>query len=281
MKSYKLSENQIKKYIEYLEEQERAASTIQKYVRDIISLMKFLKGEVFSKLDLLEWKEKLSASYAPSTVNGMLTSVNSFLDFCGMRECKIKRLKVQRNIFCKKEKELTKAEYIRLCHAAKKQRKERLFLILQTICSTGIRVSELPFITVEAVKNERATVRLKGKIRTVLMPKQLCKMLKTYIKKQHINSGSIFITRGGKPVDRSNIWSEMKKLCKTAGVRSEKVFPHNLRHLFAKTYYSVKKDIVRLADILGHSSIDTTRIYIMESGDVHQRQLQQLGLLMC
>lgn len=281
MKQNTISGKQLKAYIHYLEEQERSAGTIQKYIRDITVLRGFLQDGVFTKARLLEWKEKLVHSYTAATVNSMLTSVNGFLDFCGLREYRIKGLKVQRNIFCRKEKELTKAEYLRLCNAAKRRGNERLFLILQTIGSTGIRVSELQFITVEAIQKEQAQVRLKGKTRTVLLPKGLCKMLKAYIKKRKIASGSIFITRSGKPVDRSNIWSDMKKLCAAAGVEPEKVFPHNLRHLFARTYYSQQKDIVRLADILGHSSVETTRIYTMECGDTHRRQLQKLGLLLC
>ena len=281
MKEYKISDRQLNQYVHYLKEQERTEATIQKYVRDITALREFLQDGIFTKTRLLEWKEKLIATYALATVSGMLMSVNGFLNFCGLRECRIKGLKIQRNMFCRKEKELTKAEYLRLCHAAKKQGKERLLLILQTICSTGIRVSELPFITAVAVKNGRAQVRLKGKIRTVLLPKQLCRLLKPYMQRQHITDGSIFVTRSGKPVDRSNIWSDMKKLCALAGVEPEKVFPHNLRHLFARTYYSQQKDIVRLADILGHSSVDTTRIYTVECGDIHRRQLQKLGLLLC
>ena len=281
MKEYKLSGQQLKQYICYLREKERSEATIQKYIRDIAALRTFLQDGIFTKARLMTWKEKLTASYAPATVNGMLMSVNGFLDFCGLRECKIRGLKIQRNVFCRKEKNLTKAEYLRLCHAAKRQGNERLFLILQTIGSTGIRVSELPFITAEAVGKEQAQVRLKGKIRTVLLPKQLCRLLKQYMKKRHIVGGSMFVTRSGKPVDRSNIWSDMKKLCAAAGVEPEKVFPHNLRHLFARTYYSRQKDIVRLADVLGHSSVETTRIYTIECGDVHRRQLQKLGLLLC
>ena len=281
MKEYKISDRQLNQYVHYLKEQERTEATIQKYVRDITALREFLRDGIFTKTRLLEWKEKLIATYALATVNGMLMSVNGFLNFCGMRECRIKSLKIQRNVFCRKEKELTKEEYLRLCHAAKRQGRERLLLILQTICSTGIRVSELPFITAAAVKSGQAQVRLKGKIRTVLLPKQLCRLLKPYMQRQHITDGSIFVTRSGKPVDRSNIWSDMKKLCALAGVEPEKVFPHNLRHLFARTYYSQQKDIVRLADILGHSSVDTTRIYTVECGDIHRRQLQKLGLLLC
>lgn len=279
MKQYTISEQQLEHYIHYLQEQERAPGTIQKYTRDIAALLTYLQGGGVTKSRLLEWKAELAKSRTAATVNSVLASVNGFLDFCGFHECRIKGMKIQRSIFCREEKELSKAEYLRLCHAAKKQGNERLYLILQTIGSTGIRVSELQFITVEAVRSEQAQVHLKGKTRTVLLPDGLCKILNCYIKKRKLASGSIFITRTGKPVDRSNIWSDMKKLCTAAGVEPKKVFPHNLRHLFARIYYASQKDIVRLADILGHSSVETTRIYTIESGDTHRKQLQKLGLL--
>lgn len=188
---------------------------------------------------------------------------------------------MQKRIFIPKEKELTKSEYERLLAVDKSRKNKRLYMLMQTICSTGIRVSELEFITVEAVKIGRAEINCKGKIRIVILPYQLCRMLKTYIKEENITSGSVFVTKSGKPLDRSNIWSDMKKLCEAAGVSKDKVFTHNLRHLFARTYYSIQKDIVRLADILGHSSVNTTRIYTMESGEVHRKQIQCLGLLRC
>ena len=192
---------------------------------------------------------------------------------------KVKSLKIQRQIFCQSEKELTKTEYERLLKAAKEKKNERLYLLMQTICAAGIRVSELPYITVEAVQNGQAQVKLKGKIRTILIDGDLCRLLKKYIKENKIESGCVFATRNGKPLDRHGIWKAMKALCESAGVAKEKVFPHNLRHLFARTYYSLQKDIVRLADILGHSSINTTRIYTIENGDVHRRQMQRLGLV--
>ena len=208
-----------------------------------------------------------------------MASLNGFFEFNERYDLKVKNLKVQKQIFCQKDKELTKAEYERLLKAAQEKKNERLYLVMQTICSTGIRVSELKFITVDAVMSGRAQVRLKGKIRMILLTKELCNILKKYIREQKLTSGCVFVTRKGKPLDRFSIWKAMKSLCESAGVEKEKVFPHNLRHLFARTYYSLQKDIVRLADILGHSSINTTRIYTIEDGDIHRRQMQRLGLV--
>ena len=190
-------------------------------------------------------------------------------------------MKIQKQIFSTKDKELTKSEYQRLLEAAKSKNNERLYLLMQTICSTGIRVSELEFITVDAVSAGVANINCKAKHRQVFLPKALCKILSRYIREHKIKSGPVFVSRTGKPLDRSNIWSDMKKLCESAGVSKDKVFPHNLRHLFARTYYSLQKDIVRLADILGHSSVNTTRIYTMENGDIHKLQIERLGLLRC
>ena len=205
-------------------------------------------------------------------------ALNSFFVYINRHELKVKTLKIQREIFADREKELTKSEYEKLLNAAKEKGKERLYYLMQTICSSGIRVSELKSITIEAVKERRATIKCKGKMRIVILPKELCKMLAEYAKEQKITSGPVFVTKTGKPLDRSAIWKMMKQLCESAGVPKEKVFPHNLRHLFARTYYTIQKDIVRLADILGHSSINTTRIYTMETGDIHRRQIQKLGL---
>jgi len=196
-------------------------------------------------------------------------------------DLRVKNLKIQKQVFASTDKELTKAEYDRLLQAAKQKKNERLYLLMQTICSTGIRVSEVRYVTVEAVARGIAGINCKGKCRQVFLPKQLCQILKQYIKDQKIKSGAVFVTKNGNPLDRSNIWSDMKKLCKAANVSEKKVFPHNLRHLFARTYYSLQKDIVRLADILGHSSVNTTRIYTMETGEMHRRQIQKLGLLRC
>ncbi len=265
----------------YLIEEEKAEATIEKYVRDIAELMLWLNGEAVNKITVLQYKDKIKANYAPRSVNSIIASINSFLAYNKMFDLKLKSIKVQKQIFANKNMELTKAEYERLLSAAKRNKKERLYYVMQTICATGIRVSELKFITVETIKIGQANINCKGKVRIVILPKQLCTMLKKYAEKNKIIKGSIFVTKGGKSLDRSNIWSDMKKLCLTAGVDCSKVFPHNLRHLFARTYYSIQKDVVKLADILGHTSINTTRIYTMETGDIFRKQIQTLGLLRC
>lgn len=219
----------------------------------------------------------LEKKYAVRSINSMLASLNSLLDYLGWSDCKVKSLKLQREIFCAEEKELTKAEYMRLLAASKD--KPQLNLVMQTICGTGIRVSELKYFTVEKVRCGEIAVCCKSKTRTILLPGKLKKMLLDYAKKNNICSGAIFVTKGGKPLNRSNIWSQMKRLCETAGVESGKVFPHNLRKLFARTFYGIEKDIAKLADLLGHSSINTTRIYIMTTGFEHRRKMERLGLV--
>ncbi len=263
----------------YLMNEEKRTATIEKYLRDIKAFMLWLDARTVEKKAVLEYKAVLIEKYAPASVNSMLSSLNSFFAFHEWLDCQVKTVKVQKQIFCSKKKELTKAEYERLLKAAQQKQNIKLFYLMQTICATGIRVSELQYITVEAVHNGEAVINCKGKMRIVLLPKQLCKMLKQYIKEQNIKQGSVFVSKYGRPLDRSNIWKLMKALCECAGVSKEKVFPHNLRHLFARTYYSLEKDIVRLADILGHSSVNTTRIYTIETGDVHRRQIQKLGLV--
>jgi len=265
----------------YLVCEEKSKATIEKYVRDITAFASVMTGIELCKEKVLEYKEKLIEKYAPKSVNSVISSLNSFFAWMGWYDLKVKALKIQRQIFAEKNKELTKQEYERLLMAAKDKKNERLYYLMQTICSTGIRVSELKYITVEAVNAKTAIINCKGKTRTVFLPKKLCKMLKEYIKKNKIKSGSVFVSKSGKPLDRSNIWADMKKLCDSAGVSKEKVFPHNLRHLFARTYYSIQKDIVRLADILGHSSVDTTRIYTMETGEEHRKQIEKMHLLRC
>lgn len=269
----------IDNYIVYLKEQERAKQTIQKYTHDLLALADFLPNQELTKGALLSWKEYLVANYLPASVNTMLAVINGFLNFMNWHDLKIKPLKIQREIFSVSEKELTKAEYLRLVQTAKTKGKERLSLVLQTICATGIRVSELKWITAEAVQKGYTQVVCKNKRRTIFLPEKLCKILKIYLKKQKRTTGPIFVTKTGKPLDRSNIWRDMKGLCESAGVESGKVFPHNLRHLFARTYYSLEKDISRLADILGHTNISTTRVYTMESGCVHAKQLERMRLV--
>lgn len=276
----KILDNQvILTYLSYLKEQERAEQTIRKYARDLYALESFLPDGRLTKEILIQWKNHLSSSYAPSSVNTMLAALNGFLAYMGWHELKVKPLKIQRQLFCTSDKELTQTEYRRLVAAAKTKGDERLALILQTICASGIRVSELKWITVEAVRMGRAQVACKGKRRTVFLPHQLQKALGVYLKHQKRTAGPVFQTRTGKPIDRSNIWRDMKALCQHAKVEPNKVFPHNLRHLFARTYYSLEKDLSRLADILGHTNISTTRIYTIESGCTHVRQLDRMGLI--
>lgn len=270
----------IKQYKEYLIYEEKALATVEKYIRDIKSFTEWQGGAEISKGAVLAYKKHLLENYLVASVNSIISSLNSFFTFFGLHGLKVKTVKVQKQIFSNEERKLTKTEYDRLLKAAK-YKSQRLYLLMQCICSVGLRVSELKFITVEALECGKAEINNKGKRRTVFLPIKLCKILKQYVKKQKIKSGSVFISKNGKPLDRSNIWASMKKLCKAAGVSAKKVFPHNLRHLFARTYYSIQKDIVRLADILGHSNINTTRIYTKETGEIHRKQIQQLGLLRC
>ena len=265
----------------YLCEEERSKNTIDKYIRDICIFKESVGRTEVRKCDVLEYKQKLYETYSPASVNSMLSSINAFFVFMNWNDLKVKTLKIQRHIFADKSKELTKAEYERLLRAAKSAKNERLYYLMQTIASTGLRVSEVRYVTCEAVRQGQAVINCKGKIRQVFLPKKLCNMLKGYIKSQNIKIGAVFVSKNGRPLDRSNIWKMLKNLCEAAGVSREKVFPHNFRHLFARTFYSIQKDIVRLADILGHSSVETTRIYTMESGTEHIRQLQKLGLLQC
>jgi len=275
-----LTPGHIRRYALHLREQERAPATVQKYVRDLTALLDYLHGAPVTKAALIGWKEALTAAHAPATVNSMLAAINSFLAFMGWRELAVKPLKIQKALFRDERRELTRSEYARLVHTAQREGNERLSLVLQTICGTGIRVSELRFITVEAVRTGRAEVCNKGKRRTIFLPDKLRRLLRKYLQAQKKTAGAVFTTRTGKPLDRSNIWRDMKRLCESAGVEPGKVFPHNLRHLFARTYYALEKDLSRLADILGHSSVNTTRIYTVESGRVHARQVGRLGLIL-
>lgn len=267
-------------YEKHLQLEEKSTATIQKYIRDVNAFRSFIGGEEISKESVIRFKQYLLQSgYASRSVNSMLASLNSLFSFLGWHECKVKMVRLQNQIYCPEEKELSRAEYTRLCAAAKEARNYRLWMILQTICSTGIRVSELKFITVEAVKRGEAVVSCKAKTRTVFLVSELRKKLLRFAAEQKITTGLIFVTRTGKPISRTNIWREMKALCARAGVDPRKVFPHNLRHLFARVFYSMEKDLAKLADILGHSSIDTTRIYIVSTGLEHRRKLEQMRLL--
>ncbi len=277
----KITEKLIKNFRNYLISEEKSDSTLEKYIRDIYAFFAWLGGRWIDKQTVLEYKAYLVQKYKPASVNSILSSLNSFFAYNKWYDYRVKTLKIQKQIFASQARELAKSEYERLLNAAKMKKNQRLYLLMQTICSTGIRVSELCYITVAAVSTGVAHINCKGKLRQVFLPKTLCKVLAEYIREQKIISGAVFVSRTGKPLDRSNIWSDMKKLCQYAGVAKEKVFPHNLRHLFARTYYSLQKDIVRLADILGHSNVNTTRIYTMETGEVHKKQIEKLGLLRC
>ena len=280
MKGHYLTKEITKRFEHYLREEEKSGNTVEKYMRDVHAFMVFLSENEVTKETVIAYKNKLIAeNYAVRSINSMLASINSLFSFLGWSECKVKSIKLQRQIYCPEEKELTKAEYMRLVNTAKQKGNERLNLILQTICGTGIRVSELQFITVEAVRQGEAIVSLKGKTRSVFIVKDLQKKLSRYAAKQSIKSGAIFITRTCKPMSRTNIWREMKNLCLAAEVNPSKVFPHNLRHLFARTFYGIEKDIAKLADILGHSSINTTRIYIITTGNEHRQRMENMRLI--
>ena len=281
MKGRILTSEAIQSFKKYLREEEKSENTIEKCLRDVRMFAAYLGGAEVTKESVIAYKNKLLfENYAVRSINSMLASLNSLFSFLGWTDCKVKSIKLQRQIYCPEEKELTKAEYTRLVNTAKQKGNERLNLILQTICGTGIRVSELQYITVEAVKCSEAVVSLKGKTRSVFIVKELQKKLLRYAAEQKIHSGCIFITRTGKPISRTNIWREMKGLCEQAGVNPQKVFPHNLRHLFARIFYGIEKDIAKLADILGHSSINTTRIYIISTGDEHRKRMEHMRLIL-
>ena len=268
----------IQSFSDYLLREEKSEATHGKYLRDVRSFACFVGENPVTKELVVAWKKHLvEQGYAVRSINSMLASVNSFLGFQGWQDCKAKSIRLQRQTYCAEDQELTKAEYMRLLEGSKKN--EQLNLILQTICGTGIRVSELRYFAVEAVRCGEISVNCKSKTRTILVPGKLRKLLLNYAKRKHISSGAIFVGRNGKPLDRSSIWRQMKRLCHAAGVKASKVFPHNLRKLFARTFYGIEKDIAKLADILGHSSINTTRIYIMTTGQEHRRKLERLGLV--
>ena len=275
-----ISQAQLTAFERHLRLEEREPATIEKYLRDIRSFAMWLEERVLCKEAVVAWKENLLAKhYAPSTVNSMLIAVNRFFRFQHWDELRVKTVRVQRQIFRRRDKELTKEEYTRLLDTAQDLGRERLALLMETICATGIRVSEVRYITVEAARLGRAEVSLKGKVRTILLPAKLCRKLEKYARKNKTVSGEIFLTRNGNPLSRRQIWREMKALCAKAGVEPSKVFPHNLRHLFATVFYKACCDIVKLADVLGHSSINTTRIYLMTTGAEHAKQLERLGLV--
>lgn len=272
-------EERVKQYIKYLEQEEKSEATRRQYKRDILHFLSFAKGQELTRELALRYKEELQSKHRADSVNVKLAALNGFFSYLGREDLRVKRLRIQKRPFLPREKELSKAEYLRLLEAARQKKNEKLRLLLETICGTGIRVSELKYITVEAVEQGEAAIRLKGKIRVVLISGKLRKALKEYLRRGKISSGPVFVTKNGNPLDRSNIWKMMKALCKDAGVARQKVFPHNLRHLFARCFYKIDKDIARLADILGHSSINTTRIYVMSSDHEPRKRMDALGLV--
>lgn len=280
MKGRIITEEIIADFRWHLREEEKSNATIQKYIHDITVFKAYVHEAEITKETVITFKQQLiNDGYAVRSINSMLASLNSLFSFLGWHDLKVKTIKLQRQVFCSEDKELTKVEYEQLCRTAQRKKNERLYLILQTICGTGIRVSELQFITLEAVRNGEATVSCKGKTRSVFIVRDLQKKLLRYAAEQGIKSGAIFITRNGKPISRTNIWREMKALCEEADVNPQKVFPHNLRHLFARVFYGIEKDIAKLADILGHSSINTTRIYIISTGTEHRRHMENMRLI--
>ena len=279
MKGRIITARMIAEFKEHLILEERSEITVEKYIRDVKAFSVYTQNADVTKETVIAYKKHLQENYAVRSVNSMLASINSLFSFLGWHDLRVKSLKLQQQVFCPEEKELTKAEYTRLCKTAERKHNERLNLILQTICGTGIRVSELQFITVEAVKQGEAVVNCKAKTRSVFIVKELKEKLLCYAAEQEIKSGMIFVTRTGKPISRTNIWREMKALCEEANVNPQKVFPHNLRHLFARVFYGIEKDIAKLADILGHSSINTTRIYIISTGTEHRQRMENMRLI--
>ena len=279
MKGQIITARMIAEFREHLILEERSEITVEKYIRDVKAFSAYTQNAAITKEAVIAYKKHLQENYAVRSVNSMLASINSLFAFLGWHDLKVKSLKLQQQVFCPEEKELTKAEYARLCRTAERKHNERLNLILQTICGTGIRVSELQYITVEAAKNGEAVVNCKAKTRSVFIVKELKQKLLRYAAEQNIKNGMIFATRTGKPISRTNIWREMKALCEEANVNPKKVFPHNLRHLFARVFYGIEKDIAKLADILGHSSINTTRIYIISTGTEHRQRMENMRLI--
>ena len=277
----KLTDSIINAFKEYLIDNDKSVYTVDKYIRDVVKFKEFAGDNEIVKETAGEYKNYLVRNgYSVRSINSMLSSVNALFEFLNRHDLKVKTIKMQRSVYCPEDKELTRAEYQRLCTAAKMKKNNRLELIIETVCATGIRIGELKYITVESAKRGEAVVTLKGKTRYVFIPKELKRKLLRYASEHNIKSGMIFVTRTGKEVNRTNVWRDMKNLCKDAGVKPEKVFPHNLRHLFARTFYNIDKDIAKLADILGHSSIDTTRIYIISTGAEHRRLIEKMKLIL-
>ena len=280
MQSHTIPADRIADFSRHLRQEERSTGTVENYLRSVRAFAAWLGERPATKGTAAEWKEHLmSQNYSPNTINGMLGGLNRFFAFMGWQERQVRPLRIQRRLFRDDSRELTRAEYGRLLAAAHALGRERLALLMETICATGIRVSEVQYLTVEAVERGKAEISLKGKIRTILIPGKLRRKLLKYAKKNKTASGEIFLTRSGKPISRKQIWAEMKAICDRAGVAPSKVFPHNLRHLFARTFYQATRDVAQLADVLGHSSIETTRIYLISTGAEHAQRLERLGLV--
>lgn len=274
-----ITRNSINDYKQYLLMAEKAHATITKYINEVERLSEYLEHNALNKCALLEYRETLAENFSSRTVNTKLAAINGYLAFIGADEYKVQLLKVQRRAFIDESRELSAAEYKRLVNAADASGNDRLSLVMQTICATGIRISELSYITTDAIEKHHTEIRLKGKSRTVLIPNKLCKKLAEYAARQRIDTGAVFRTKGGEPLDRANVCHDMKRLCDAAHVERSKVFPHNLRHLFARTFYSVEKNLPHLADVLGHSSIETTRIYVAASSRQYERMLDKMKLI--
>lgn len=279
MEPRKITEETLAAFARQLGEEERSPATLEKYLREVRQFAAFLGGREVTRELAAAWREELSARQSPATVNGKLTALDRLLAFLGWEDCRVKHLRVQRQLFRDSARELSREEYALLVETARRLGRGRLSLLMETICATGIRVSEVRYITAEAVREGRTEIALKGKIRTILLPGKLCRKLEKYARQKKITSGELFLTRSGRPMSRKQIWAEMKGVCRAAGVAPSKVFPHNLRHLFARCFYRVSRDVAKLADVLGHSSIETTRIYLISTGAEHARTLDQLRLI--
>ena len=279
MEPRKITEETLAAFARQLGEEERSPATLEKYLREVRQFAAFLGGREVTRELAAAWREELSARQSPATVNGKLTALDRLLAFLGWEDCRVKHLRVQRQLFRDSARELSREEYARLVETARRLGRGRLSLLMETICATGIRVSEVRYITAEAVREGRTEIALKGKIRTILLPGKLCRKLEKYARQKKITSGELFLTRSSRPMSRKQIWAEMKGVCRAAGVAPSKVFPHNLRHLFARCFYRVSRDVAKLADVLGHSSIETTRIYLISTGAEHARTLDQLRLI--
>ena len=279
MEPRKITEETLAAFARQLGEEERSPATLEKYLREVRQFAAFLGGREVTRELAAAWREELAARQSPATVNGKLTALDRLLAFLGWEDCRVKHLRVQRQLFRDSARELSREEYARLVEAARRLGRGRRSLLMETICATGIRVSEVRYITAEAVRGGRTEIALKGKIRTILLPGKLCRKLEKYARQKKITSGELFLTRSGRPMSRKQIWAEMKGVCRAAGVAPSKVFPHNLRHLFARCFYRVSRDVAKLADVLGHSSIETTRIYLISTGAEHARTLDQLRLI--